>query len=490
MVLSVKRDGIREKQRVEAGDLDLPAVALLTAIFIWVGWFGWLALGRYSAFSYGVFDLGIFDQGTWLLSRGDLSPFITLRGLPLFADHSSYLLFFVAPIYLVWSDPRVLVLLTVVAPAAAVWFAYRIGVREGLRPWVAVAIALALLLHPAVAWTPWDAFHPETLTIPLLPASYLAARNGRFTLAVVIGTLVLLAKEDAFLVVIPLAVYFWWRWPENRRAAWALGTAAVLVAAVNLLVVLPELSPTGELIYSGRLDGSWTSRFTMSRLSYLAVMLIPAFTALATPRLLAVAAPVTLLNLWSSFPYQHEIRWHYTAYFLGVLAMAAPVGMKLLYDRFGDRLGVGLVSEAGAVGKRIHVALLVVLAAMVTLPLAGPDLKAEGVWAGQPPNESAAISEALSVIPDDAVVAASYLLAPHLAHRTSIYMLPNPWEEEIWGVNDTDPPPHDPSTIEWVAVQTEHAGEDVAAIREDLLASGWEVVARGDTVEVLGRLPG
>lgn len=477
------------EQSAKAGELDLPAVALLTAIFIWVGWFAWLALGRYDAFAYGAFDLGIFDQGTWLISRGELSPFITLRGLPLFADHSSYLLFLVAPIYLVWADPRVLILLAVLAPAAAVWLAYRIGITEGLRPWVAAAIALAVLLHPAVAWTPWDAFHPETLAIPLLPASYLAARNERFPLAVVLGTLVLFAKEDAFLVVIPLAVYFWWRWPEHRRAAWALGAAAVVVAALNLLVVLPGLSPVGELIYSGRLDGPWTSRFTMGRVGYLTAMLVPAVTSVAAPRLLAVAAPVTLLNVWSSFPYQHEIRWHYTAYLLGVLAMAAPLGMKRLGDRFGDRLGLGLVSEAGAVGKRMPVALVVVVAATATLYLAGPDLKPEGVWAGQPPDESAAMSEALSVIPDDAVVAASYLLAPHLAHRTNIYMLPNPWEEDIWGVNDTDPPPHDPSIVEWVAIQTEHAGEEVGQIREDLLASGWEVVATGDTVEVMTRAP-
>ncbi|MFP4073185.1 MAG: DUF2079 domain-containing protein [Actinomycetota bacterium] len=488
--MTALREPTREETQLEFGDLDLPTVVLLTAIFVWVGWFGWLALGRYSAFSFGAFDLGIFDQGAWLISRGDLSPFITLRGLPLFADHSSYLLFLVAPIYLVWADPRVLVLLAVLAPAAAVWLAYRIGVAEGLRPWVAAAIGLALLLHPAVAWTPWDAFHPETLTIPLLPASYLAARKGRFTLAVILGVLVLLAKEDAFLVVMPLAAYFWWRWPENRRAAWWLGMSAVVIAAVNLLVVLPGLSPTGELIYSGRLDGPWTSRLTMSRLSYLAVVLVPAATSLAAPRLLAVAGPATFLNLWSSFPYQHEIRWHYTAYLLGVLAMAAPVGMKRLGDRFGDRLGVGFVSEKGAVGKRLHLAVLIVVAAIGTLHLAGPDLTAKGVWAGQPADESAAMSEALSVIPDDAVVAASYLLAPHLAHRSNIYMLPNPWEEDIWGVNDTEPPPHDPSNVEWVAVQNEHAGEEVQQIRDDLLASGWEVVATGDTVDVLTRSPG
>jgi hypothetical protein len=55
----------------------------------------------------GNLALGIFDQGVWLLSPLK-DPFVTIRGLPLFGDHASYILVLVAPLYWLWPDPRLL----------------------------------------------------------------------------------------------------------------------------------------------------------------------------------------------------------------------------------------------------------------------------------------------------------------------------------------------------------------------------------------------
>ncbi|MDH3540645.1 MAG: DUF2079 domain-containing protein, partial [Acidimicrobiia bacterium] len=126
-----------------------------------------LIIGRYHRFGIYTFDFGIFDQGLWLLSRFE-NPFVTLRGLNLFADHSSYVMVLLTPIYWVWADPRVLLVVTVVAIAASGPLLYAIGRRIGLRPSLAAAIALAFLVHPAVRWATWDNFHPEMLVLPLL----------------------------------------------------------------------------------------------------------------------------------------------------------------------------------------------------------------------------------------------------------------------------------------------------------------------------------
>jgi hypothetical protein len=65
-------------------------IALFVGTFVWVTW---LTHARFGSFG---FDLGIFDQGVWLLSRFR-DPFVTIRGLPLFGDHASYILVLVAP---------------------------------------------------------------------------------------------------------------------------------------------------------------------------------------------------------------------------------------------------------------------------------------------------------------------------------------------------------------------------------------------------------
>jgi len=98
-------------------------ITLFVGSFVWLTW---LTHARFGTFG---FDLGIFDQGVWLLSRFR-DPFVTIRGLPLFGDHASYILVLVAPLYWIWADPRLLLLLQVVflaIPAASV---YLIGMRR------------------------------------------------------------------------------------------------------------------------------------------------------------------------------------------------------------------------------------------------------------------------------------------------------------------------------------------------------------------------
>ena len=306
--------------------------------------FGLLILHRHRTFGTFNFDLGIFDQGLWLLSRAE-TPFITLRGLHLFGDHSSYLMLPVVPLYWVLPDVRAMLILTVAVlalGAPVVWAAAR---GEGLSPTVSAALAVGYLFHPATQWSTWDNFHPETLTIPLLIGAFALGQRNRFVAMVALLVLVLAAKEDAALVVVPFAIYVWWRW---RRPVVAVAVAALAVGAflLNTLVLLPMFSPTGELIYTGRyaqfgegLGGALVGMVTnpgkvvaelatIDRLGYLAGMLLPLATCLFAPELLAVGLPITLANLLSIHVYQHELKWHYTSYLIAVVAMAAVVGAR------------------------------------------------------------------------------------------------------------------------------------------------------------------
>ncbi|RZV46730.1 MAG: DUF2079 domain-containing protein, partial [Acidimicrobiia bacterium] len=137
-----------------------------------------LIVGRFHRFGVYTFDFGIFDQGLWLLSRFD-DPFVTLRGLNLFADHSSYIMVLLTPLYWIWADPRVLLVVTVVALAASGPLLFAIGRRIGLRPTLAAAISVAFLVHPAMRWATWDNFHPELLVPPLMLGALLLILNER-----------------------------------------------------------------------------------------------------------------------------------------------------------------------------------------------------------------------------------------------------------------------------------------------------------------------
>ena len=447
-------------------------IAMASIVAVWVGWFGYLALHRFHGIGFGSFDLGIFDQGLWLLSTFQ-EPFVTLRGLHLFADHASYIMFLLVPTYWVYATPIILVALCSIVPGVAGWFVYRIGRVEGLGPWAAVVAGAIFLAHPAVAWTPWDAFHPETFAIALFPASYLAARKGRFGWALVLAALILLVKEDSGLLVAPYALFWWFRWKEARTHAYVLAALAVGVQALSLLVILPMFSPTGELIYTGRYSWDLIELATWPRAVYLIAMLVPAFLVFWAPKVLLLAVPITLANLASHHGYQHEVMWHYTAYALGVFAVAIPLGASRFVRSIERRY------ESRWVDTQVGVMLAALLVAVGGLAFAGPDLTTRyGWWSGLIPEERAQFETMLAAVPDDAVVSATYNITTHLAHRTYIYMAPNPWRNRYWGAHGVPPLP-DPATVEYLAVDTRKEIDDMDVTVARLLEEGWTVEVDG-----------
>jgi uncharacterized membrane protein len=491
------------------GDLNIPAMAAVATAAIppaavdaqarrwravvWVAAgvflvvFALLILNRHRTYGTFNFDLGIFDQGLWLLSRGE-TPFVTLRGLHLFGDHSSYLMLPLVPLYWVLSDVRAMLILTVAVlaiGAPVVWAAAR---GEGLSPPVSAALAVGYLFHPATQWNTWDNFHPETLTIPLLIGAFALGQRNRSVAMVALLVLVLAAKEDAALVVVPFALYTWWRW---RRPGVALVVAGLGIAAflVNTLVLLPMFSPTGELIYTGRyaqfgegLGGALIEMVTnpgkvaaelatIDRLGYLAGMLLPLATCLFAPELLLVALPITLANLLSIHVYQHELKWHYTSYLLAVVAMAAVVGARRMLHRRPD-------IPAGALS--LAIVCVAVAGSVAAGPWPGPAGTQWQGWAADP----GPVDAVLDTIPDEAVVMADWAIGPHLSHRTTIYEFPVPFRPAFsaWAVPGVPLPPTE--EVEYVAVlESISRLVDVAPILDELRADpDFEVIAESSVV--------
>ncbi|MFQ5523100.1 MAG: DUF2079 domain-containing protein [Acidimicrobiia bacterium] len=463
---------------------------LATAVYVAV--FSYLMLKRHAGFGTQAFDLGIFDQGLWLLSRFK-NPFVTLRGLNLFADHASYIMFPLAPLYWVWPDVRALIIVTNLALAAGAPLVFRIAKGEGLGDYMALALAVAYLLHPATGWNAWDSFHPEIFALPLILGSYLAARSGRHAMATVLLITILLVKEDAFLVVLPLAWILAWRFKAPRIAGWAF-IAAGLVTWLSFSVVLPGLSPTGELLYGGRyarfggsLDevirsvllrpGEVAAEMATARsVSYLAAMVLPLFLSLAAPEFLLVGVPITLANLLSGHTYQAEIRYHYTVYLLALVALATCIGAgRLARDRYLPGWLLGWVIGAA------------VFANLAVGPWPSPDRG--DPWVRDPNPD--VIQAQIERVPHDAVVSVDWLIAPHMAHRERIYVFENPFEAANWGAPGEEPPPAD--DVEWVIAHTSIVTGDeergtvrvFSALLED---PAWELVYGDESVMVLRRV--
>lgn len=476
-------------------DLSAAGPDRLGRLAVWSGTaafsalFSALSVSRIDRLATFTFDFGIFDQGLWLLSRFR-EPFVTLRGLSLFADHSSYIMVFLTPLYWIWADARLLLVATVVALALSAPILYEIARAIGVRPGLSAALALGLLAHPATTWATWDNFHPELLTLPLILGAVLLVIKERPWWGVAVAAVALTAKEDVGLVVVPLGLWLAWRF-QPRAAGLTMAVLGVTAFALNFLVLLPNLSPTGDLLYAGRYsaygDGAFgivsgvitkpgsliDDLFRVSHLKYLTAMLFAMPLSVLSPVILVAAGPITAANMLSTHRYQVDIKFHYTVYLLAVAAIAAAFGALWLQQRLhhnGYRAVVGLV----------------ILAGFISFSFA-PD---EPNW-GQGPTDPG-MQRVLDMIGPDDGVSAETTVATHIAHREHIYRFPNPFTRLDYSAPEL---PYEPpaSEVDWVVLrgsQVEHITYGEETLEKLMQSNEWQVVVENESALLLRRIGG
>jgi uncharacterized membrane protein len=439
--------------------------------------------------TYG-FDLGIYDQGTWLLSR-PRAPFVTVRGLDLLGQHASYILALVAPLYRLWADPRLLLLLQVLFLAVPAVVVYRLGARHLGHPAPGLAVAVAYLAYPGMQWAITWQFHPEAIAAGLLALAVLAAdRRDHGAMAVLLALAALCGEEVGLVVagfggllVVGGRRAVGWR-TVGAGLGWFLVAAFVLVPAVNgretrlfetgygimgsgpraLLAGLPTMA--GHALQTGLANDG---------LAYLLLVFVPLLgLPLLRPMWLLPVAPPLLLNLAAVQPEHHQIRFHYLATAAPLLAAGAVAGLAAVRQRRRRLLAPLLV-------------LLVLVAGFMDWRF-GP-----APWSRDPVaipvgRADRAQREALALVDPDAAVSAQYNLVPHLAHRPRIYEFPNPFRAVNWGLPGDTLPPGAAEAVRFVVVQRDLLGKEDRELLDRLQADpAWRTRLDRDDVVVLER---
>ena len=232
---------MRERLAHRAVPLMLAALILLYA-----GWFTFLSFRRYEALDTGGLDLGNMDQATWNTLHGCFLCETNLEGIDnRLAHHVEPIFVLIAPLYLIHSGPRTLLLLQAVVVALGALPVYWIARDRLTNRWGALAFAAAYLLFPALQAATLDEFHPVTLAPTfLLFAFYSSERDkpvGYFAFLV----LALGCKEEISLMVTLLGLYILF-----VRRARKLGLATTLLGLCWFVVavygVIPRFNPEGS----------------------------------------------------------------------------------------------------------------------------------------------------------------------------------------------------------------------------------------------------
>lgn len=433
------------------------------------------------------YDMGIFDQGVWLLSRFH-APFVTVMGRDLFGDHTSFVLLLAVPLYWLWPEAQTLLVLQAALLAAAAVPLYLLARRRLDSTVLATVLAGAYLLNPALQHGNLEQFHPESFLVLFVAVAVYAALewHPRLLVAAAIGCL--MVKEDAAALVVPLAVWVYFR--RDRRIATFLGAGALAWTGFAYEVVIRSLLGTTSF-YAGRIPfgglgglagepfvhpvGFW--RYLRSGYRPFYVWQMGAsfgWAFLAAPEVAAVGVLTLFENVISNFPYMQQILYHYSLSLVPVLAMGTVYALSRSQDRRLRFAGTAFVASSALVACSLWG--LAPFSRQPVYPHSAPDSPAV-----------LAVNRALRAVPPDAVVSADYPYVSHLDHRVDCYQWPTPFRATYWGTYTQEGQRlPQAATVQYLVIPTYRTGTDAEVF--DSIAPAFRLVASGGGASVYERM--
>ncbi len=332
------------------------AAALATA---YAAIYSWVCIEKFRYYLYDDFDFAIFAHAMERMLAGSL--FNSVRGMVWLGDHTSLVLFLLAPVYAVFHHPATLLVVQSVALGLGVLPVFAIARRELGSDWAALGCGALYALYPAIGFTNLFEFHPETLATAALLWVFFGILERRRALTAIAAVVALACREEVALVVLPMAL-----WTLRRHGRKGVVDASMLagLAALSLAVSFAWLKPAFNLGEAGYSDmyRQWgatpgeimahavrdpgamlTAMFstpgdaldTALKGHYYFYMLAPlAFLPLLSPLTCLIALPILAAHMLSWRQQQHTIIYQYTALITPVLMTAAIMGLRGIQRRF------------------------------------------------------------------------------------------------------------------------------------------------------------
>jgi len=394
------------------------------AILLYIGFFSLLCLWKYGMFGYDGLDLAIFNNVFWHTARGQLFM-QSIHPHSYLGDHAGFGLLALVPFYWLWSGPKILLILQTIALGVAAWPLYLLAKRRfvgqpsvwSLTP---LFIALAWLLNPLVHNINLYEFHLLPFALVPLLFMLLAYEDGRKWRFLLFAAAAMLFREDVSFVVAAVGVLamlekksWWWRiMPILFGAVWFLAATKLvaLLAPSGNYKFLVYYSWLTEVPNVGAVFSHLLSAGNLEMLIGFGLPLI--FLPYVSPKRLVLAAgPLTQILLGAPGGSAIVLQTHYATLFLPALFAATIFALKDSKDgKLGKRNGI--FNSPAMLGALL---LTSIYGALTLGPLAHLSASAHQRL------DALDAQQIVWAVPDDAAVAASYNLLPHLSSRGNVF---------------------------------------------------------------------
>lgn len=429
-VLSVKHlidknDGINIKMNKY---ISISALTFIAVFFFLI--LTGMSVFRYLTFSAPNYDFGIFCN-MFHNMKESFRPLVSCERdqiLSHFAVHFSPAMYVFLPFYYIFPSPVTVAVFQTVAIYSGIIPFILIMKNRKFDSFTMCMFAVVYAANAAYTGGCRYDFHENCLLVPFMMWMFYFYEKKKLPLMFLFALFTLMVKEDAFIYVSVFAVYV-----ILTEKKFFKGSTLIFMAFAYFAVACYILEQHGTGIMSNRYDamisgdeglfGVIKTAFTnpayaielifrtkdkdANKLIYFLQMLCPlAFMPFITKKSvrLVLVLPL-LLNLLTDYVYQYDISFQYNFAIMSLLLYLCVVNATDMEKKKRDFLSV---TAAG-------------LAAMMFFMLIVPGFtsKTKDYFTAKEKFES--MEEVIDAIPQDASVAASTFLIPHLADRTHIY---------------------------------------------------------------------
>lgn len=414
--------------------VDNHLIILCSSILTYIFYFTYVSFQKYTNFFTGKFDLGNMDQTVWNTFHGNIFQLTNPDGVNTvsrLAFHSDFILILLAPFYLIWEDPRMLLLIQAVTIATGSLFVYLIAKHILTNKNISVILAVSYLLNPFIQKQTLFDFHAVTLaTTFLLAAIYLFLRNKYFGMGVLL-LLAALTKEHVFGIV---GLFLFYTFLKTKKVVFLVFSISSITLFYLLITqLIPNArggehfateyfqqfgsSPTeiiGNFIFDPMHSASII--FTAANFDYVyKLFLTTGFTALISPHYLLFSLPDLLINLLSENENLKSITFHYAATIIPFVYISTIFGVRKIISYKIRQFRVREISVMLVIFSVISTY------SYGTLPgSARPSLE---VFNNKLEN-SKEIENFLNKIPANLSVAATNNIGSHVSQREKIFTIP------------------------------------------------------------------
>jgi uncharacterized membrane protein len=411
-------------------------ISLLALVYILT--FSILSVLRHDTFHSTTLDLGIMTQVVWNTSHGRW--FETSIGRAMDTDlvgsylgnHVRPILLFLAPLYRLCPDPRLLLILQSMGLGLAAVPLYHIVRRQVGESRTACIVVCCYLAYPALGFLNLVDFHPMALSIPLVFVAYWAMQTERKALFWATVVMALFCKEE---MVVPIGM---WGvvslFDRERRRFWiALVIIAIVWTVLCFGLIIPYFNegrsyrfwdlwahlpgPSILPVDVGSAQSATRLSFETEALFLLHLFLPLGFLPFVGPASFMVALPALVYLLVGQRPALHSVGYQYPAVLIPWLFLAASEGLRRLRYQGG-----------GAARRRLYrmgLAFMVFGTLGMNVVL-NPILLYAGAGMFRPEAQQPQVVEAMAQIPPEAGVATINQFGSHLANRRVLVALEYP----------------------------------------------------------------